>query len=155
DFPGGNGAGEIPRRYQSDHAESFTNRKSVNPVAFGRHHQAVESRAFTTKITKDVDGPADFALRFRKGLSFFASHVFAELIELLVEEIGSFEEDGAASGSRHGRPGGKRCSGGVGGGIDVVRRTFGMKTDEVTRGRVAILKCLTALDPLAVDVVRK
>ena len=114
-LPGRNGAGKIPRRDQAHHADGLAHGEHVDAVALGGHQHAVQARAFAGEIAKDVDGAAHFALGFGEGLAFLARHFGAELIELAVEQVGGFEENGAARGRRHLRPCGKRSGRGIGG----------------------------------------
>src|ERR1035441_9260211 len=124
ELPGGDGAGEIPRRNEADYADGFAQREHVDAVALGGHQHAGHARPFAAEIAEDIDGAAYFALGFGQRLAFLAGHVGGHLLEFPVEDVGGFEEDVAARGAAQSAPGGQGGGSGSGGVGDVLRAAF-------------------------------
>src|SRR4029079_16446079 len=83
---------KVPWRDQGDSAERFSNCVAENLLTFGRYVVTELTRAFATEVTKDIDRPRNFTDCFGQGLSFFASHLFAELRQLLSQQICSLKK---------------------------------------------------------------
>ncbi len=102
------------------------------------------------EVAEDVDGAADFALGFGKRLAFLAGHVRAELIELLLENVGGLEQDVSARGRGHGTtmPGSAAAAASAASSISCAR-AFGEQADHFVRvGRIAIFEGLGRIRPI-------
>ena len=55
-----------------------------------------QTRTFAGEIAKDVDRAAHFAFGLGQGFTFLARHVAGHGFEVLVEDVGGLEQDGAA-----------------------------------------------------------
>src|ERR1700687_6390462 len=65
-FPARNGARKIPWSHQANDADGFTNREHVDALALGWNQKTGQSRSLAAEVAEDIDGPANFTLRFGK-----------------------------------------------------------------------------------------
>ncbi len=153
-LPGGNGDGEVPGRDEADHADGLRMAKVWTRSRSEGVRMPPAREPSPGVVAEDVDGAAHFALGFGKRLAFFAGHLSAELIELVFQNVGGFEEDGAARRAGHDGPGGQSFGGGGGGVLDIGGAAFGVQADDLIGvGGVAVFDVVAAIHPLAGNVV--
>src|SRR5438477_1400218 len=69
-LPAWNCARKIPWSHQTDDPDGFADGEHVYTLTLGWNQESGQARSLAAEVAEDVDGPADFALRFRKCLAF-------------------------------------------------------------------------------------
>src|SRR5215207_6076511 len=152
-FPGGDSDREIPRRDETHNARRVTNSHAEFIWHFYRCCVAKQATSLAAHKVGHVDGLLHIAARFCDHFTHITREQLRKFLFFLLEDIPDFEEHFSAQWGRSQSPGFVSMQGCVCCGIHILNISLRNICKHFFVSRIDGLKCVSSVDPLAIDVV--